>query len=286
MSYYDLTTFAAVNSWLIGGASADEAVISSAITGYSAYILTRTGRSYLGGFRTYVERYDGNGSDLLMLRNYPVLSASAVVVNGQAIPQTPDYIQPGYGIDQSGSQAAIVMVGQGGGGQYNTAGQSPWSEGGNYVGRRGGYRFYEGRQNVAVTYVAGTLLDAYAEAQTVPAEAPYTVTATNAASWFADLGATLSSNGSTPAYTVANGAYTFTEAVAGQAVSLNYQYGGVPVDLAQAVTEIIATNYKRRSWMDQGSQIQPGVGTTSFRSWEMSPQNQAIIARYERKFLA
>lgn len=288
MAYFDLTTFAAVNNWLVGGASADQAIIESAISGYSAYILTRTGRQYLGGFQTYTERYDGNGSDLLQLRNYPILSVASLSVGGNIVPASPDYVQPGYGVDQGGSQCALVMVGSQVSPQFNWAGQSPWSQGGQdlgYMGYQGGaYRFSRGRMNVLVTYTAGTILDAFAELQTIPATSPYTVTAINSGTFWQDLGATLASNGSTPAYTVANGVYTFTSANAGAAVSLAYSYGGVPLDLQQAVTEIVAVNYKRRSWMDQRSQMQPGVGTTTYSGWEMSPQNAAIINRYERKF--
>jgi hypothetical protein len=288
MSYFDLTTFAAVNNWLEGGASADQSIIQSAITGYSSYILTRTGRRYLGGFQTYTERYDGNGSDLLQLRNYPILAVASVQVGSNIIPQTPDYIQPGWGLDQGGSQAAIVMVGSNVEPQSNWAGQTPWGNNGSpgAWGHYGecAYRFTRGRMNVLVSYTAGTILDAMAEIQTVPPSSPYTVTAINASTFWQDLGAAIASTGATPAYTVTNGVYTFTAAAAGQQVALNYSYGGVPLDLQQAVTEIVATNYKRRSWMDQRSQIQPGIGTTTFQSWEMSPQCKAIICRYERTF--
>ena len=72
------------------------------------------------------------------------------------------------------------------------------------------------------------------EAAAVPASAPYTVSAANAATWLADLGVTYAASGlsltyvasapMTGQYTVASGVYTFGSGDEGAAVQLNYLY--------------------------------------------------------------
>lgn len=282
MSAIDLTNVAAVNLWLGNPSGTDQTLIQSAITNFSRYVLRRTGRRFLSGFKSYTERYDGNGSERLMTREYPILSLAALTVGYQTIPQSPDSLQPGWVIEESGDRATVALVGAGG---FITQGQSAWEPG---LPRTfgGPYRFFEGIQNVGISYTAGSVLDALSEEQTVPASAPYTVTAANAASWWADLGATNSAGASlADEYTVANGVYTFAASLAGQEVELNYQYGGTPEDLAQAATQLVATMYRRRGWIDQLSQMQPGVGTTSYSRLEMPPEVTSVIERYTRRFV-
>ena len=107
----DLTTVAAVNAILNQGSTVDSGIIQTEITAYSQNILTRTGRGFLSGVRAYSERYNGNGSTELPVRNYPILSIQGVQVGGIAIPASPDYIQSGYAIDTEGSICNICIVG-------------------------------------------------------------------------------------------------------------------------------------------------------------------------------
>ena len=288
MNAIDLTTVAAVTAWLNQSSGLDAALLGSAITNYSAFILTRTGRPYLSGWASYSERYDGNGSDILQLRNYPVLAVSALSVSGVAVQPTPDFIQPGVAIDQSGSKAALVLIGGGGyGGARGVCGGSPWSESGNgWPGSNGGNRFWEGRQNVAVSYTAGYTQTVVGETHTVPATSPYTVAVAQAATWYADVSVTTTAGASLVGqYAVINGTYTFQAALHGTAVLISYQYGAPPLDLAQAVTEIIAERYRTRGWIGLRSVAQPGVGTTSYASWAMSPANQMIVESYRTRFI-
>ena len=85
----DLTTVAAVNAILGQGESVDAALLQTEVTAYSRNILTRTGRGFLSGVRSYSERYSGNGSTELPVRNYPILSIESVTVGGIAIPASP-----------------------------------------------------------------------------------------------------------------------------------------------------------------------------------------------------
>ncbi len=86
-----------------------------------------------------------------------------------------------------------------------------------------------------VTPSSGQLATAFAEAGSVPASSPYTVTAANSATFADDEGVTYAASGlpltkvaSSPAsgqYSVAAGVYTFASADAGKAVLVSYTYG-------------------------------------------------------------
>jgi len=90
----DLTTLAAVKSWLGLTASTDDALLSRLITATSAYIEQWTNRHFLS--QSFNEVRDGTGSAVLVFADYPVTAVTAVVVNGQAIPLSPGYGQFGY----------------------------------------------------------------------------------------------------------------------------------------------------------------------------------------------
>jgi hypothetical protein len=278
----DLTTTDAVYDWLEQTLKTDVATVQDYITRFSQIVLTETGRSFLSGWKTYTERYNGNGSNLLQLRNYPVLGVTSLTVGQQTIPQSTDYVQPGWAIDPTGSEAAVVLIG---GTSNGITGWQTWGSG--WPGWVGGYSFYEGTLNVGITYTAGYLLTAISESHTVPGSSPYTITATNAGTYYADLGATNQSGASLAGqYTVANGVFTFNASLAGQAIYLNYQYGGVPYDLKDAATESVATLYRRRQWMDQTSVNQPGVGTTSYSRLPIPELARLVIERYKMRFMA
>lgn len=210
MNPIDLCVVADVNTWL-GNANptTDSALIQQLITAFSQYVLTRTGRGTdLYSQVSATERYNGNWSDRLMVRRYPIVSVSALTINNQSIAASPDGVQAGYVIDTTGNCNSIVLVG----GCYGFTGSYTRQGFGADV-----MRFAFGTQNISITYLAG--------------------------------------------------------------------YNGVPYDLNQAAISIVGENYTRRTHIAQASQMQPGVGQTTFRSWEMSPQDEAVISRYERKFL-
>jgi|GEM_PF-5799533 hypothetical protein len=305
----DLTTVAAVNAILNQNPSADAALLQAEITAYSQNILTRTGRGFLSGVRPYKERYNGNGSLELALRNYPILAVSSLSINGIAIPASPDYQQAGYVIDTDGSGAFIGLIGSQNGlgpalpddrwavrpgswGSYGSApplGQAP-------------YRFAQGLQNVLVGYTAGYTVNAAAEAQTVPASpGPYTVAVANKATFWADQGVTLADG--TPLEAVASapgamqyvapqwnvaplGVYTFNSAQAGVALNFSYAYGAPPFDLQEAAGRLVAEMYRKRTWIGQSSQMQPGVGTTAYSRLEVEIGSAMVIERYKMRFLA
>jgi hypothetical protein len=153
--------------------------------------------------------------------------------------------------------------------------------------------------NVAVSYTAGYVLSVPAEGGTVPASpGPYILSVANAANFYADQGVKLA-NGTAlvavvyPAapgagqYNVnpATGQYTFNSAQAGAAVNFAYQYGGTPYDLAQAATELVAARYKSRQWIEQVSQVQPGIGTTAYSRLGIPPQVGMILEHYKTRHI-
>jgi len=121
----DLTTLAALKAWLGSSATADEAVLSSLISGASADFLSRCDRPTLLS-QTYAERYDGQGNGELALLNFPVTAVASVTVGTFLVPPSPDYVVAGWVFDRF----SIKLVG-------------------------GAYEFCRGYQNVLVAYTAG-----------------------------------------------------------------------------------------------------------------------------------
>jgi hypothetical protein len=304
MNPIDLTTVAAVNGILNQGADVDAALLRTYITDYSQSVLTRTGRPFLSGVRNYTDRLDGSGSETQFLKNYPILAVSLLSVNGITIPQSPDYVQSGWVIDTSGSQAALSIVSSQGNGW--AAGNDRWAPHGNW-GSYGNapplgqapYRFVQGIQNVLAQYTAGYTTEAYDEAQTTSNTDPAIATVTNAATFWADNGVTL---GGTPLefvsgtpgpgqYTVKGygssdpGTYIFNTSEADDEVLISYSYGAPPYDLQQAAGMLVAAQYRKRQWIGQNSQSQPGIGQTNYERAEMDLNTAGIIQRYRQRFL-
>ena len=186
----DLITLSDAKAWIstaMPGATVDDLVIQSCITGVSQYVITQTGRLCLSDIKSFTDRYDGNGNDLLLLRQYPIVTIQSLTVGTQTIAQSPDYVQTGWAINST--KTGIVLLG-------------------------GCSRFCKGRMNVGISWTAG--------------------------------------------------------------------YNGAPYDLQQAVMEIVAQDYARRSTVDSASIIIPQGGTTTFRAWAIPPKAQSVILSYKR----
>ena len=276
-SPYDLTTLAAVKAWLSIANTNSDALLAPTITAASRWVLSYLGRgSVLPA--TFNERYDGQGNKRLYLRNWPVISVSSLLVNGQTVaaalpPSTNNPTPSGYllapwdGRPPGELQALDVF-----GSEFSTF--SP-----DY--------FPYGRQNVAVTYVAGYGMQG--EAQSVPTSpGPYALTAIAPyGPWANDLGVTYA-NGTaltavtgTPAvgqYSVAGGVYTFAAADAGAAVLLSY--GFVPQDLAQATMELVSERFKYRDRVGEASKTLSGQETTAFSLKDMPDAMKLMLQPY------
>ena len=66
-------------------------------------------------------------------------------------------------------------------------------------------------------------------------------------------------------------------------INVQYQagYRMTPPDIELACCQMVAVNYKRRSWIDQRSQaMAQGAGTVSFRDWELPPEVVSVMVAY------
>jgi len=83
----DLCTLAELKAWLPNQGNNDDSTLQSLISNGSLQVLQYVGRphilaSVLGSLN---ETYDGNGSDRLLPRNFPLLAVSSVVIDGLAV---------------------------------------------------------------------------------------------------------------------------------------------------------------------------------------------------------
>lgn len=119
------TTLADVKAWLPVNGDADDTLLTNLIVAASAFIEVWIGRTL--ALTTYTaESYDGPGGARLALRHYPVVSVSALTIDGVTIPQATSPTANGW--IRSSSGAGLVLR---------------------------GYSFTSGIENVAVTYSAG-----------------------------------------------------------------------------------------------------------------------------------
>lgn len=164
----DLTTVQRVKDW-IGSFNpaniSEDANIQSCITSASNYWLYKIGRSSadqgipekspLVEVVDYSEFYDGSGGNRQFVRVTPIVSVTAIQVNGIGIPASTNNIVPGFVIDQSRKSIAIVGCGGFFGGFGNFLGRGTYGVPGTTRLMQGGWGFIEGVQNVFIQYSAG-----------------------------------------------------------------------------------------------------------------------------------
>jgi len=177
----DLTTLANVKAWLSLTETTDDALLAALISAVSNYIQTWLNRTIIEA--PYSEARNGiAGGDTLVLANYPVQSVSSLTIDGQIIPQSPDYVASGYWSDD----IAVYLV---------------------------GYRMTRGRGNVRLSYTAG--------------------------------------------------------------------YSSVPLELAQACTELVALRYSERDRIGHQSKSLAGE-TVSFMIKDFPPDVLTILNNYRK----
>lgn len=263
----DLSTIDHVRAWLKIESTTEDELLQLLLSGASRMILGNINRNSIFP-RTVTEYYNGNNNSVMLLRNWPVLSVSAVGVNGIAIPvnATPP-TGSGYGFDVwdgvslPGQMAALWLS---------------------------GYGFYGGRRNVSVTYTAGYRVTN--EAATILSVAPYSVAPLQPLGTFGEDAGVTFANGtaltkvaSAPAanqYAVdaeSNG-YIFAAADAGKAVLISYAF--VPPDIEQACFEIVGEQYRYRGRIGEVSRALPGGGSVSFSQKAMSDTTKTLLSPY------
>ena len=270
MATDDLTTLAAVKAWLglPAAASPNDATLAALVTAASRAIYAWLSRPALLP-RAYSETLDGE-SRRVMLRHWPVVSIASVGIDGQALAP--------LGASQGRPGCGYLL--------QNTEGAPP--------GRQQaldifGWAVPRGRQNVAISYMAGYAV--MGEAQSVPAASPWQVSvAAPYGPWGSDLGVVYASSGAalqpvaaSPAagqYSVAAGLYTFASADAGAAVAISYGY--VPQDVVQAATELAAERFRAADRIGLRSKAVGGQETVSFDTSAMSAAVLALLQPYRR----
>lgn len=147
---FDLTTLARVKKYTGITSANEDDQIQLCITAASLEWLWATGRVESGilpatslfiSQQTYIETYDGNGNDMLALRQWPIRGVNYLRINGADVPPSLNYGVSGYRIDDS--KKFLVL-------RSTSATSLPSAHALSL-----GYRFWAGRGNVEVSYPAG-----------------------------------------------------------------------------------------------------------------------------------
>jgi hypothetical protein len=277
----DLTTLAAVKAWLSITTTGGDTQLSGLVTAASRAIYAYLARPALLP-QSWSERYDGHGymHSRLTLRRWPVTSITSLSVDNQSIPAA---ATPGAGV----AQPAGYLL-------------EPWD--GIPPGRPQSldlfcYSYSRGRQNIAVSYVAGYQVSA--EAQAVPAT-PFRLSTTTTPGlslpfgpWGSDVGVTYA-NGTALAkvagppavgqYQVAqvggDTVYQFAAADVGASVLISY--GFIPQDVAQSALELVAERYTYKGRIGELSKTLGGQETVSFSQKSIPDTMKLILQPYRQ----
>jgi hypothetical protein len=122
----DLCTLAELKAWLPNQGNNDDTALQSLITNGSTQVLQYMDRPHIlaSALGSLNETYDGNDSDRLLPRNFPIMAVTTVSVDAVVIPQSTSPLVAGFLSD-----ARRVLL--------------------------RGFRFSRGVQNVAISYTAG-----------------------------------------------------------------------------------------------------------------------------------
>ena len=282
----DLCTLQDCQDWLAAGgaplSTGSNNMLSRLITSLSGSIYAELGRQAIIP-QAVTERYDGVGNCSLLLRNWPVLSISSLVIDGckQTAGVYPTGVTPAIGWPVSG-----YFV-------------SPWD--GLLPGKPqalnagAGWGFPCGSQNVSITYTCGYAV--LNEAVTIE-EDPYQYTplqpwgpwASDMGVVYAGTGVALKSVASSPAEgqyvppvraTVNENSppvYTFASSDHGSEVLISY--GFVPADLNNACIEWVAERLRYSGRIGQRSQSAQGQQTASYDLSAVPQFIKGTIRRY------
>lgn len=280
----DLTTLGDVRAWLKIESPNQPAdvILGPLITAASRMVVGALSRNSILS-KTFSRRFDGLGYNhsRIMLPDWPVTSIVSMSINGTTIPA-----------------AAPAAAGSGQGSGFLL---DPWD--GVLPGRPQsvdafGYCFGSGRQNVAITYVAGYL--AVNEAQTIPAS-PYALVANGVngvlsqiyGAFAADGGVTFADGtaltlvASAPAagqYSLSKNSdlittYQFAAADTGKAILVSYSF--IPADLAQICKELVGERYNYRDHVGQSSKSLAGQETVSYSQADMPAPLKLMMQPYK-----
>ena len=268
----DLTTLAAVKSWLATPDMGSDTQITSLISSASRMIMSFLGRPSLAPL-AYSDRYDGR-PDLrrVVLRNWPVVKVSGVTV-GTYVLSAVDPSNPSFGYELETDP---------------WAGAPPGTS--RAVNLLGGAASYGGRQAILVNYVAG-----YQETDvvTIPSPGGAVTPAPLYGNWVNDQGVVYTSTGTaltlvtgTPVqgqYALSAGVYTFAAADGNTSVSISYGY--VPFDLAQACIELVAQRLSAASRVGVKTKSLGGMESVSYDTSAIPDAVKMMLTPYKQAML-
>jgi hypothetical protein len=264
----DLISLAQLKAHLGVQSSGDDILLAGLISQISRAICGSINRPFVWP-RDVVDRFDGNGRQVIQLRNWPVISVSSVMIDDQPVPQAATPGGRGWTLevgddDPPGAMQKVMLTGA---------------------------VFSRGWQNVSIAYRAGYQVSneacvAPAYASFVKAQQLYGAFACDAGTTYAN-GAALtlvSANPGQGQYALDGaGGYLFSAADAGQALLLNYGY--VPSDLASCALDWAADRYLYRERIGMTSKSLGGQETAAFRIAAV-PDFVALVLRSYTRVIA
>ncbi|MGD0190202.1 MAG: hypothetical protein ABSD74_05640 [Rhizomicrobium sp.] len=275
MAANDLTNLADIKAWLGRTDSNSDSLLSALITRASRQIYSHLQRGLILP-RAVDEVRNGSGGDTLMLKEWPVISVTSLVIGHLAVPQAASastFAQPASGPGWTceiwdgtppGRPQALYLRGYTFGRSFPGAANT---------------------QNVFVSYQAGYQVSAEPQivsGSMVTVNAPFGYWATNEGVTYA-TGAPLEQVSGSPAmgqYQLGStaGVYNFNAGDDGATVLVSY--GFIPSDLADACIELVAERYKYSERVGERSHSLGGNETVSFDTGRFTPLIAAMLEPY------
>lgn len=286
---YYLTCLSHVKKWVNSQTNDDDELLTSMISAFSDAILSFLERPNIG-LQTYNEYRDGAGNSIMMLRNWPAMSVSAVKISNA------NY---GYGGNMFGQNGLVAPP-------QTIPAQQSWGQSGYFLqpwdgsaaGRQqnlvlSGYYFPRGLSNILITYQAGYAVQG--EVATIPASGSYALSPKcPLGPFYGDNGPTYA-NGTaltlvtvltgtagqyTLSYSASNGQaqYGFNAADAGASVLLNYSY--VPASIERACIQWVGEQYRYKNRIGETSKTLGGQLTAAYSTKDMPDFIRTVLAPY------
>lgn len=258
----DLTTIANVKAWrtppIANGA--DDAQLAREITAASKALLQYLNRKSLA-FASYNETRNGQGTNGLMLRNYPIIGVTKLMINGLVIPASVPPCGYGYVVGLDDEVMPFIYL--------------------------RGFIFPNAPQSVNIQYTAGLV---QTDAAVVPATPFQLNCSTLSQLWCTDGGVTYA-NGTpfvavkaTPAVghyvppAGPDGYYLFNTGDASAAI--NVTYGWTPKDIEEAVIQMVILEYNRRGRIGENTKSLAAETVSYYSTAALTPTVKSRLSTY------
>ena len=104
----ELSTLSHVKDFSETKGTTDDQVIQLCLVALSRYIYNRVGRTTLGTIVTVSQIYNGSGSNVLFLRDWPVKTLTSVFINGISMPLSTGYGVGGVAVDGTRQDRLVI----------------------------------------------------------------------------------------------------------------------------------------------------------------------------------